>query len=105
MQDDGPARNDNFRRRCGRNDACTGALKVDFDTAMLGGWLPFELFGAQVKLAVPQMTRAGKIITMEKAGLKNSKTGETGDLKFKVVIDLPASARQLRSEHKEILRA
>jgi molecular chaperone DnaJ len=51
------------------------------------------------------MTRAGKTITMEKAGLKNAKTGEFGDLKFKVAIDLPTSASKLRPEHKEILRA
>lgn len=83
----------------------TRGLTVDFVTAMLGGAVPVELFGVQVKVAVPPMTRAGKIITMEKAGLKNSKTGENGDLRFRVVIDLPASAHQLRSEHKEILRA
>ena len=83
----------------------TRDLTVDFVTAMLGGAVPVELFGVQVKVAVPPMTRAGKIITMEKAGLKNSRTGENGDLKFRVVIDLPASAHQLRSEHKEILRA
>jgi molecular chaperone DnaJ len=83
----------------------TREIKVDFVTAILGGTVDVDFFGKSYQVGVPAACRAGRILTLDADGLKNPNTGETGHLKCRVVLELPEGVRQLKKEHKEILRA
>jgi molecular chaperone DnaJ len=83
----------------------TADIKVDFVTALLGGTAHCEIFGRTVKATIPAGARAGRLITVPGEGLKHPSTGEAGDLKLRVVLDLPEGARKLTKEHKQILKS
>ena len=83
----------------------TANITVDFVTALLRGAAQCKIFGRTVKAAIPAGTRAGRLITVAGEGLKHPRTGECGDLKLRVVLDLPEGARKLTKEHKEILKS
>ncbi|MEM5371422.1 J domain-containing protein [Paraburkholderia azotifigens] len=83
----------------------TADIKVDFVTALLGGTAGCKIFDRKVKATIPAGARAGRLITVPGEGLKHPRTGETGDLKLRVVLDLPEGARKLTREHRQILKS
>jgi molecular chaperone DnaJ len=83
----------------------TRELKVDYITATLGGSVNVDFFGKAYPVDIPAACRAGRTLTLDIDGLKNPKTGETGRLKCRVVLEMPEGVRQLKKEHKEILRS
>jgi molecular chaperone DnaJ len=83
----------------------TADMKVDFVTALLGGTAQCEILGRKVNAMIPAGARAGRLVTVPGDGLKHPATGECGDLKLRVVLDLPEGARKLTKEHKQILKS
>lgn len=79
--------------------------KVDFVTALLGGETQVDVFGRLVQVPVPACCRAGRLLTIEGAGLLHPKTKERGDLKVRIVLEMPDGVRNLSREHKAILRS
>jgi molecular chaperone DnaJ len=80
-------------------------VKVDYVTATLGGQVEVEFWGRKHLLNVPSACRAGRVLTLEAAALRNPSTGETGYLKCRVVLEMPEGVRNLTREHRQILRA
>ncbi|KVP96884.1 hypothetical protein WJ97_13750 [Burkholderia ubonensis] len=74
-------------------------------TALLGGDAQVEVFGRLVKLQVPTCCRAGRLLTVTGEGLVHPGTKERGDLKVKVILEMPEGVRNLSREHKAILRS
>jgi molecular chaperone DnaJ len=83
----------------------TVEAKVDFLVALLGGVSQVDVFGRTVMVKVPAACRAGRLLTVLGEGLAHPGTKEKGDLKVRVILEMPEGARRLTREHKEILRA
>ncbi len=61
--------------------------------------------GSQESGLGPPGPRAGRLVTVPAQGLIHPATGEQGDLKLRIALDLPEGARNLTKEHKNILRS
>lgn len=82
----------------------TRDLDVDFVTALLGGEITTEVFGRSILVPIPAACRAGRLLKLSGEGLRNSRTNEVGDLKFRVVLVMPENVRRLKKEQREMLR-
>ena len=80
-------------------------VKVDYVTATLGGQVEVEFWGRAYTLKVPSACRAGRVLPLEVEALYNPSTQETGQLKCRVVLEMPEGVRKLTPAHREILRA
>lgn len=80
-----------------------GEVKVDFATAAIGGKVHVDVFGKSYTVEVPPMTRAGKILRLLGKGLRHAVNHDTGDLRLRVVIDLPKG--RLSEAQKQVLRS
>ncbi|WP_080429289.1 DnaJ C-terminal domain-containing protein [Burkholderia ubonensis] len=79
--------------------------KIDFVTALLGGETQVDVFGRMVRLQVPACCRAGRILKVPGEGLVHPNSKEQGDLKVRVILEMPEGVRNLSREHKAILRS
>lgn len=76
-------------------------VPISFVNATLGGEMDVPTLSGKVKLKVPPESQTGKLFRLRGKGVKSVRSGQTGDLLCRIVIETPVS---LSSEQKEILR-
>jgi molecular chaperone DnaJ len=75
-------------------------VPISIVTATLGGELNIPTLEGRVKLKIPPETQTGKMFRLRGKGVKSVRTGITGDLLCKVIIETPVN---LNSTQKELL--
>ncbi|EKE83793.1 molecular chaperone DnaJ [Idiomarina xiamenensis] len=76
-------------KRDGNNLYCE--VPVSFTRAALGGEIEVPTLDGKVKLKVPQETQTGRLFRLRGKGVKSVRTGATGDLICKVLIETPVN--------------
>ncbi|MGQ0286042.1 molecular chaperone DnaJ [Pasteurellaceae bacterium 22721_9_1] len=84
--------------RDGNNLYCE--VPISFTQAALGGEIDVPTLDGRVKLKIPEGTQSGKMFRMRGKGISAMRTGYSGDLICKVIIETPVS---LNEEQKELL--
>lgn len=84
--------------RDGNNLYCE--VPLGFTTAALGGEIEVPTLDGRAKLKVPAESQTGKMFRMRGKGVKSVRSGATGDLICKIVIETPVN---LNSEQRELL--
>lgn len=75
-------------------------VPISFVMATLGGELNIPTLDGKVKLKIPTETQSGKLFRLRGKGVKSVRSGVTGDLLCKVLIETPVN---LNKEQKELL--
>jgi molecular chaperone DnaJ len=75
-------------------------VPISIITVALGGELDIPTLEGRVKLKIPSETQSGQIFRLRGKGVKSVRSGVTGDLLCKVVIETPVN---LNREQKELL--
>ncbi|RUO47755.1 molecular chaperone DnaJ [Pseudidiomarina aquimaris] len=86
-------------KRDGNNLYCE--VPLSFTHAALGGEIQVPTLDGKVKLKIPAETQTGKLFRMRGKGVRSVRTGATGDLICKVVLETPVN---LSDEQKDLLR-
>ncbi|NMH58839.1 molecular chaperone DnaJ [Alteromonas ponticola] len=86
-------------QRDGSNLFCE--VPLSFTTAALGGELQVPTLDGKVKLKVSPETQTGRMFRLRGKGVKSVRSGVTGDLMCKVVVETPVN---LSSRQKELLK-
>lgn len=88
-------------------DDLVGTVSIPLYTAVLGGEVVVPTIGGQVALTVPQGTQAGRQFRLRGKGMPKlgSATGETGDLRVRASVEVPATLSDEERELFERLRA
>ncbi len=76
-------------------------MPISIGTAALGGELEVPTLKGRLKLKIPVETQSGKIFRMRGKGVKPVRSGVTGDLLCRVVVETPV---KLNARQKELLR-
>ncbi|MGB6977120.1 MAG: molecular chaperone DnaJ [Gammaproteobacteria bacterium] len=76
-------------------------IPVNFVLAALGGELDIPTLEGKVKLKIPPETQSGQLFRLRGKGVKSVRSGETGDLYCKAVVETPV---RLGREQKEALQ-
>lgn len=84
--------------RDGNNLYCE--VPISFSMAALGGEIEVPTLDGKVKLKIPAETQTGKLFRMRGKGVSSTRSGYTGDLICRVVIETPVN---LNKEQKELL--
>ncbi|WP_413113948.1 molecular chaperone DnaJ [Thaumasiovibrio sp. DFM-14] len=85
--------------RDGNNLYCE--VPVSFTMAALGGEVEVPTLDGRVSLKVPAETQTGRMFRMRGKGVKSVRSGATGDLMCKLVVETPVN---LSSRQKELLK-
>lgn len=85
--------------RDGSNLYCE--VPLSFTTAALGGELQVPTLDGKVKLKVAPETQTGRMFRLRGKGVKSVRSGATGDLMCKVVVETPVN---LSSRQKDLLK-
>ncbi len=64
-------------------------IPITIDEAVLGGKIEVATIGTRVQLALPKGTTSGRMFRLKGKGVRNAKTGETGDQIVTVRIVMP----------------
>jgi molecular chaperone DnaJ len=75
-------------------------VPISMITAVLGGELNIPTLDGQVKLKIPPETQTGKMFRLRGKGVKAVRSGITGDLLCRVIVETPVN---LNHEQKELL--
>lgn len=75
-------------------------VPIDFYTACLGGELEVPTLNGRLKLTIPDETQTGKLFRLRGKGMKSWRSGQTGDLYCRVIIETPV---KLSKKQKELL--
>jgi molecular chaperone DnaJ len=86
-------------KRDGNNLYCE--VPLSFTHAALGGEIHVPTLEGKVKLKIPAETQTGKLFRMRGKGVRSVRTGATGDLICKVVLETPVN---LSDKQKDLLR-
>ncbi|RUO43853.1 molecular chaperone DnaJ [Aliidiomarina taiwanensis] len=86
-------------KRDGNNLYCD--VPISFTHAALGGEVEVPTLDGRVKLKIPSETQTGRMFRLRGKGVKSVRSGVTGDLVCKVVIETPVN---LSSRQKELLQ-
>ncbi len=86
-------------QRVGNNLYCE--VPLSFTTAALGGELQVPTLDGKVKLKVSPETQTGRMFRLRGKGVKSVRSGVTGDLMCKVVVETPVN---LSARQKELLQ-
>ncbi|HLV48544.1 MAG TPA: molecular chaperone DnaJ [Aliidiomarina sp.] len=86
-------------RRDGNNLYCD--VPISFTHAALGGEVEVPTLDGRVKLKIPTETQTGRSFRLRGKGVKSVRSGVTGDLVCKAVIETPVN---LSSKQKELLQ-
>lgn len=86
-------------KRDGNNLYCE--VPLSFTHAALGGEIQVPTLEGKVKLKIPAETQTGKLFRMRGKGVRSVRTGATGDLICKVVLETPVN---LSEQQKDLLR-
>lgn len=86
-------------QRDGNNLYCE--VPLSFTTAALGGELEVPTLDGKVKLKVSPETQTGRMFRLRGKGVKSVRSGVTGDLMCKVVVETPVN---LSARQKELLQ-
>lgn len=86
-------------KRDGNNLYCE--VPLSFTHAALGGEIQVPTLEGKVKLKIPAETQTGKLFRMRGKGVRSVRTGATGDLICKVVLETPVN---LSEKQKDLLR-
>ncbi len=86
-------------RRDGNNLYCD--VPISFSRAALGGEVEVPTLDGRVKLKIPSETQTGRMFRLRGKGVKSVRSGVTGDLVCKAVIETPVN---LSSKQKELLQ-
>ena len=84
--------------RDGNNLYCE--VPISFSMAALGGEIEVPTLDGKVKLKIPAETQTGKLFRMRGKGVSSTRSGYSGDLICRVVIETPVN---LNKEQKELL--
>jgi len=76
-------------------------VPISFVNATLGGEMDVPTLSGKVKLKVPAESQTGKLFRLRGKGVKSVRSGQTGDLLCRIVIETPVN---LSSEQKDILK-
>ncbi len=76
-------------------------VPISIVTAALGGELDVPTLSGKVKLKVPAESQTGKLFRLRGKGVKSVRSGGTGDLLCRVVVETPV---HLTAKQKELLR-
>lgn len=66
-----------------------GEVPITLDEAILGGKIEVSTIGNRVQLTLPKGTSSGRMFRLKGKGIRNAKTGETGDQIVTVRIVMP----------------
>ncbi|SSY92709.1 Heat shock protein J [Aggregatibacter aphrophilus] len=69
--------------------------------AALGGEIEVPTLDGRVKLRIPEETQTDKLFRMRSKGVTSTRSGYTGDLICRIVVETPV---KLNEEQKELLR-
>lgn len=86
-------------RREGNNLFCD--VPISFSRAALGGEVEVPTLDGRVKLKIPSETQTGRMFRLRGKGVKSVRSGVTGDLVCKAVIETPVN---LSNKQKELLQ-
>lgn len=86
-------------KRDGNNLYCD--VPISFTHAALGGEVEVPTLDGRVKLKIPSETQTGRMFRLRGKGVKSVRSGVTGDLVCKTVIETPVN---LSSRQKELLQ-
>lgn len=86
-------------RRDGNNLYCE--VPISFTHAALGGDVEVPTLDGRVKLKIPSETQTGRMFRLRGKGVKSVRSGVTGDLVCKAVIETPVN---LSSKQKQLLQ-
>ncbi|WP_113907359.1 molecular chaperone DnaJ [Aliidiomarina celeris] len=86
-------------RRDGNNLYCD--VPISFTQAALGGEVEVPTLDGRVKLKIPQETQTGRMFRLRGKGVKSVRSGVTGDLVCKAVLETPVN---LSNRQKELLQ-
>lgn len=73
-------------------------VPIDFVVAALGGDLDVPTLDGKLMLKIPSETQSGKLFRLRGKGVKSARTGRTGDLFCKVVVETPVNLSQAQKE-------
>jgi len=76
-------------------------MPISFSKAALGGEIEVPTLTGKVSFTVPEGTQTGKTFRLKGKGIKNVRSGYTGDLFCHVVVETPV---KLTDKQKELLR-
>lgn len=76
-------------------------VPISFSMAALGGEIEVPTLDGRVKLRVPSETQTGKLFRMKGKGVKSVRSGGSGDLLCRVVVETPI---RLNDTQKQLLR-
>jgi molecular chaperone DnaJ len=76
-------------------------MPISISTAALGGELEVPTLKGRLKLKIPAETQSGKLFRMRGKGVKPVRSGVTGDLLCRVMVETPV---KLNAKQKELLR-
>ncbi len=77
-------------------------VPISFTTAALGGELEVPTLKSRVVLKVPPETQSGKLFRLRGKGVKSVRSGHTGDLLCRVIVETPV---KLSKKQREILHS
>lgn len=78
-----------------------GQIRVNFVSAILGDKIVIPYFGENLEITIPPGTQPEDEIVIKGKGLKDWKSGSTGDLILKVKVELP---KEVSPEGRDLLR-
>lgn len=76
-------------------------VPISFSMAALGGEIEVPTLDGRVKLRIPSETQTGKLFRMRGKGVKSVRSGGSGDLICRVVVETPI---KLNDKQKQLLR-
>ena len=76
-------------------------MPISIGTAALGGELEVPTLNGRLKLKIPAETQSGKLFRMRGKGVKPVRSGVTGDLLCRVMVETPV---KLNNKQKDLLR-
>lgn len=76
-------------------------VPISFSMAALGGEIEVPTLDGRVNLRVPSETQTGKLFRMKGKGVKSVRSGGSGDLLCRVVVETPI---RLNDQQKQLLR-
>lgn len=90
-----------FRRE---GDNLIARLPISFSEAVLGGEVAVPTIDGQVTMKIPAGVSSGQKLKLSGKGVKNSRTGNKGDLLVELMIRIPSAGDPLYVEAAEKLR-
>lgn len=76
-------------------------IPVSFTTLALGGEIEVPSLDGRVRLKIPAETQSGKLFRLRSKGVRSVRTGRTGDLLCRVVVETPVN---MTREQKDLLK-